>query len=305
MKTNEALDALFLDGSLPTEVDAAALTDAMRRDDSARARFDALALADRAMHDAEVGEFERALGRASFLSNLDAMLAEEQSAQPTTEDAPEEHTAQVIPLFGPRVRVVALAAGALVASGLAWWAWQNQGPTPDDGFQPRTAVVAPSQAPEGPPVEVFCVERDAAGKVSFMGRKDAPMGALTCPVTAELKLAHGDPGARVFVAMVGASEEGALHWYGPSPAAPSAVQAKPSARELWGFGESIRLGVNHTQGVVRVHALFSSKPLDHARVKRLVEGVPARERYGSDRLDVGEGVATSSMVFEVGEEVRR
>lgn len=301
MKTNEALDALFTEGALPAEADAAAITDAMRSDAAARARFDALALADRAMHDAEVGEFERALGRASFLSNLDAMLAEEQAGG----DAPGEHVAPVVPLFGPRVRAAALAAGALVASGLAWSAWQGRAPAEGDGFQPRAAVVTPPEAPAGPPVEVFCVARGAEGEVSFTGREDAPMGALTCPLNAELKLAHGDPGGRVFVAMVGASEDGALHWYGPSPVAPEAVQARPSARALWGFGESIRLGVNHAPGVVRVHALFSSSPLDHARVKRLVEGVTARARFESDRLDVGEGVATSSVVFEVGEEVRR
>ena len=186
-------------------------------------------------------------------------------------------------------------------SALAYWASQQGASTQEDpeGFQPRTALTSTSEAPAGPPVEVFCVERGASGELGFRGRADAPMGALSCPTSGELKLAHGDPGARTYVAMFGATRDGRLHWYGPSAAAPQAIVAKRAPRELWGFGESIRLGVNHSAGPVRVHALFSSAPLSHDKVREIAERVPASARFEEARLDVGGGVASSSVVFEV------
>lgn len=287
---HEALEHLFVTSE---PADEAPWGEVLRSDQAARAHYEQLALASRELEHIGPGErssFERALGEASFLSALDAQLERERAP-----------AAPVIPLPRKLARWAPLIAAA--AALLLAFAVFAPGPE-DDEFRARSAsppVASPAQL-SAPRLALFCVSRDAQGGIEFSGEKDAPFGLLACSKQAELKIAHTRPDAALgYVAVFGVDERGDIKWYGPSPAARDAVSIATTATQaLYPVGESIRLGVNHAPGTVRVHAIFSTHPLDYDKLDALVRAQPRRELLERQALQLGEaGLVATSKTFDV------
>ncbi len=318
----QALEVLFTREHLPEGVDPGDLTHALRQNDEAREHFDHLALAARELEGTEPesrSSFEQTFGEASFLSALDTMLARERSSNneqaptptPAT-DTTEETSARIIP-FSTRIKRAApglAAAAALLFSLLAISGRGVQQSPLDDGFQARsaTSVERPSVVPEAPALALFCVTREQDDAVIFRGEDESPFGVLACPADGELKLAHKMM-AHPFthIAVFGVNRRGEIKWYGPSPASRDAVLVSKHkvAGELHPVGESIRLGVNHKPGKIRVHALFSDQPLGYDRMEKLLDGMTGQQLFDEATLDLSrEGISTTSKTFDVTEAKR-
>lgn len=292
--SRDALESLFVEDALPE--DPQALWRELQEDEGARAHFENLAYAARALEDAPRSSMERALGEATFLAALDEQLAREHEPEPSN----------VIPLFSrlrPWVALgVAAAAVALVSTQI------TQDPAaPTDTFQPRSATSTPkASTAKSPEIQAYCVEVND-GRVQFTGPEDAPFGVVTCPEHAELKLAYLTHDPRfAYVAALGVDAEGSIHWYGPSPASPDPIAARLQATPV-PLGESIVLSVNHKPGAVRVHAVFSSEPLGYDTVKTWVEGAQRQgdSLFAPDAfLDTPKGVVTTHTTFEIKEVLR-
>jgi hypothetical protein len=141
------------------------------------------------------------------------------------------------------------------------------------------------------------VER-SAGEVVFTGPEQSAFGVVSCPKDAEIKLAVENSDSQwKWAAFFGAHENGTLLWYGPTPATKQPVRIA-SNKDVEPVGESIRLGVNHTEGAVRVHALFTNEPVDFARLESWVgENRPALFDHAMIvEPDVG---STDTQLFEV------
>lgn len=242
---HDIFEALFVGD----DVDTAELGAAMRaaqHDATLRAQFDELALADRELH----GDFEARAGEAMFLAALDEMLADERPVEPPISlDHARAARAATIQRW-------ALAAVALLAVGgaLAILSQQN------NEFQARSAT-AHDDIYAMPHVDVFCVERDAHGEVTFRGPDDSALATVRCPLTAEIKLAvrNEDPKLR-YVSLFAVQQDGEPRWYGPSPARHDAYEIGHGS-ELIAVGETIHLEVNHRPGTVRVLGVFTEEPM--------------------------------------------
>lgn len=283
----DILEALFVGD----DADRAQIAEAGRaaaEDAELRALFDGLARVDRELG----GDFEARFGEAWFLDSLDAMLAEESAATPDAEPE-QEHEAPVVVLserrrFAAGAVVFAAAAAVLLTLG------PFGRPAPEE-FQARSAARTDAGGYATPSVEVFCVKRTAEG-IEFVGTERAELATVRCALDHEIKLAVRNPDARLrYAAFVGLGEDGTPLWYGPSPAATSAI-AVPQTDELQPIGETIRLDVNHSPGSVRLVGIFAENALDFAEFERLVE------RHGAALRD-GEVVVPAGMVvrqtFEV------
>jgi hypothetical protein len=287
-----------------------------------RRQYDGMALADRLLADrllshetdqpeeAPRGGFETGFAEASFMGALDEMLeAEQADKQAETTDS-----ANVVDLGAERsrrmqvLRQLSLAAAVLLVAGASWYAInQNQNNnavvTNNDEFQPRSAATTDATGPfDTPAIEIFCAERTADG-VQFTGTKDAPFGLLSCPKDAELKLAYDNASSELtHAAFFGVSQKGRIYWYGPTPADMGAVEVG-ATDELTPFGESIRLGVNHEAGKVRVVGLFAAEPLDFPSLERVVDTIGAEalfEDAARNKLDeLGVRGTMTSSTFEV------
>ena len=238
---HDIFEALFLGDDVDTAELGAAMHAALH-DAALRAQFDELALADRELH----GDFEARAGEAMFLNALDEMLADE---PPISLDHARAARANKLQRW-------ALAAVALLAVGgaLAMFAQQN------NEFQARSAT-AQDHDYLMPRVDVFCVERDAHGEVSFRGPDDSALATVHCPIAAEIKLAvrNEDPKLR-YVSLFAEQQDGEPRWYGPSPARHDAYEIG-HGRELIAVGETIHLDVNHRPGTVRVLGVFTEEPM--------------------------------------------
>ncbi|QDG51816.1 hypothetical protein FIV42_14015 [Persicimonas caeni] len=290
-----------------------------------RRHYDGMALADRLLADrllsneadqpeeAPRGGFETGFAEASFMGALDQMLDEERSASEQTDSA---SSADVVDLGAERsrrmqvLRQLSLAAAVLLVAGASWYAFnQNQSQnnnavvTNNDEFQPRSAATTDRTGPfDTPAIEIFCAERTADG-MQFTGTKDAPFGLLSCPKNAELKLAYDNASPELsHAAFFGVSQKGRIYWYGPTPADMGAVEVG-ATDELTPFGESIRLGVNHEPGKVRVIGLFAAEPLDFPSLERVVDTIGAEalfEDSAHNKLDeLGVRGTMTSSTFEV------
>ncbi len=292
---NALLEAWFLGERDVAPADVAAAGDAISRDAQLAERFDSLALADRALQDSdEPTDFERDFGRAWFDASLDAMLAEEREEQDDSHGGKTDNVVQLRPRKQP------IAAWASAAAVLLMGAFTlTQAPTvAPPAFQARTAAVAGWQPrPDAPKLMAFCVERQA-GEVVFNGPDEAPFGVVACPNDAELKLAVEKPGDTwKWAAFFGVYEDGTVLWYGPTPVAPKPV-ALDSTQDLQPIGESIRLGVNHKPGPVRVHALFTTEPVDFDQLEKWV-GTHAPELFDNAMIVEPAVGTTGTQLFEV------
>lgn len=294
---------------------------AISADDGLRSYFDRLALADRALgevHDGEgeesgleqPGRFERSFGRALFDAELDALLESEAETDSDTDPDTDSEAPGTNPIeaednvvrLEPRkpARPIAAwfsAAAVLLVGSLAYFGVVP----PEPVFQARTAAVTDfAPRPDSPRLNVFCAER-IDGNVRFTGSDDAPFGLVTCPSDAEIKLAVVNQKRRFnYAAFFGVHEDGSLLWYAPSPAATEPI-AIDATDELQPVGESIRLGVNHGPGAVRVHALFAIEPVDFAALQSWVDaqGPTLFDHAMVVEPAVGE---TDTQLFEVAEE---
>lgn len=287
----EQLESLFVDGELPSDPEA--LWRTLASDDRARHDFDRLAMAARALEDAPRSSMERDLGEAMFLAMLDTQLAQEQTPAPPPNN--------VIPLFTrPRaLAILGVAAAAALASTQI--SWEASKPVADDAFQPRSATPSTNALPttRAPEIQAYCVEVDKAGDVSFTGPEDAPFGVVSCPKNAELKLAYVTHDATwSYVAAFGVDAQGQVHWYGPTPVAPRAIEARRALTPA-PLGESILLSVNHQPGPVRVHAVFSSEPLPYDTLKGWVQGDQDLFAPDATLTTNTPGTVTTSTTFEI------
>jgi hypothetical protein len=315
------LEDYFAGGELDDALDGTrpdTLFEAIAEDERARNLFNELAMADRALGgaldgeaDADLleatGDFERRLGDAAFESALDEMLAEEAAEANETEET--DGAADVIPLFNSgRTGALVAAAVALLAAGTLLYIQRTSGPTGGDAgdFNARSAATAPEPGRfDAPDLRVFCAERQQ-GEVSFRDRAQTPGDGLRCPRDAELKLAYRNRSSQLtHAAFFGVDRSGTLYWYGPTPAAPEPV-AVQSADELLPVGETIRLAVNHEPGDIRVHAVFSTRPIGF---EQLAADLKSRDRgalFEGERVELsGAPGAATSTTFTVVEETNR
>ena len=308
----EILDTYFATGDLEAaiaeagadDLSPARLFDYVSDSPEAQRYFDHLAIADRAFAEEEAvdepGDFERQFGDAAFDAKLDAMLADERAdGNEQTSHASDSST--VISLFGTGQNAASVLAAAALAALVAGTVLFEFGPrsSGDDDFQPRSAVTDDGRKTyASPEVELFCA-RPRNGGVDITGT-DEIEDRLTCPTDAELKLGYRNRSPNLaYAAFFGVDESGTIYWYGPSPAAPSPV-AVDQSEAIVPVGESIRLNVNHTPGVVRVHGLFSSEPIDHAALKKALARKSDRELWEKPRLRFEQWPsATTSTTFEV------
>ncbi len=270
------LDRVFA-GDEPEAGETGAVVEVLRADAHARAYYDDLARLDEAVR----GDFEARFGEAMFLDALDDVLAEEASSPPATAAANDNV---------PWAPIVAAAALALLALAPLFMP-----PTPAPQFQARTAATAELSAYEPVHFDVYCVERDG-GNVSFRGPETFEFGTVRCPSNGELKLAAASTDERLrWGAFFGVESDGTLMWYGPSPAAPAAVEVARGER-VSPIGETVRLEVNHALGAVRVVAVFSERPLEWPDVERIARRNALELQSGMIRID---GARVVRKTFEV------
>jgi len=332
------LDTYFATGDLQRaleEADAEDLSvrrlfDVVSESGRARAYFDRLAVAARAVSgpsDLEAIEepsaFEREFGRAAFDEKLDEVLGETstqfdggEAVDPSAfggDDDPAVHggdavapetesdeAATVVELFGAgKAATLAAAASAALVAGVVFYQFGPGSGATDDPFQPRSAA-STDEGPNfaEPDLELFCARSSDDG-LEITGT-DKIEDRLRCPVDAELKLGYRNRSPNLaYAAFFGVDESGSIYWYGPSPAAPAPV-AVDDGRVVEPIGETIRLNVNHEPGPVRVHAVLSPDPIDHAELARRLERKSDRELWRSRHLEFAEmPSASTSTVFRV------
>jgi len=298
-----ALDALFAEGDPDEafrEISAQRAAEAIRSSDELRNYFDQLARLDRSLSDEE-SDFERTFSDAVMESRLDAEFG------PTAEDgsadgAAEDDEAEVISLFGARPATAGLVAAALAVGlfGIIWLiqpVLNGSGQGAHGTFRARSAASASTSDYPEPDLEVFCARRDERG-VRFDGSTDDSLGMLTCPKDGEIKITYRNHAPELgYVVFFGVDSQGSYYWYGPTPVAKEPIRAKRS-EDLVPHGESIRLAVNHRPGKLRVHAVFTTEPIDFESLNQRLEaadGTKMFERPTVDLLGLPEA-ATSEMI---------
>lgn len=294
--SHDALDALFVDGELPEGLDAQSLHQALARDEHAANHYNKLALTARALEgkEDERSELEQRFAEDSFLGALDELLEREHGPL-------QDNVIQVSFIQRARPYIALAATVAIVFGAYSMLAPTDPAPAEDDGFQARTAVnTAPYATPDAisaPTLELFCLEKARGGEVTFRDQSNAAFGVLDCPLDAELKLAYSNASSELeYVAVFGVDHRGELLWYGPSPASPDAVRVR-HALEPTPLGESIRLNVNHARGEVRVHAIFSTRPIDYDKLEEVIDAQQRAQLFEASTLTLPDGmrgVSTSS-----------
>lgn len=337
------LDTYFATGDLrraleeadADDLSARRLFDYISESDRARAYFDRLAVADRAISGPsaldtieEPSAFEREFGKAAFEEKLDDTLETDDSrfdggkavdpedyggdaVAPDMGDGGDAAAARdgttVVQLFGSgkAAATLAAAAAAVLVAGVVSYQFGLGGGSGDDDFQPRSAAPTDdSPTFAEPDLELFCA-RSADDGLDITGT-DESEGRLHCPIDAELKLGYRNRSPNLaYAAFFGVDESGTIYWYGPSPAAPAPV-AVDHGEKVEPIGETIRLNVNHDPGPVRVHAVLSPDPIDHAELARRLEHKSDRELWRSRHLEFDEmPSASTSTVFRVVEDESR
>lgn len=266
------IDRMFAgDDAKPEEV--VVVASALGSDEDARAYYGQVARVD-----AELGgDFEARFGEAWFLAGLDEMLAEEQAANAQ----PSELAPGLVAANTNRPVQMWAAIAALVMFSFAGVLTRT---AQTDEFQARSAVQPVAKKYESPELAVFCVERDGES-VRFRGADDFEFGTVRCPRDAEIKLAARSLDDRLrWGSFFGVASDGTIYWYGPSPASPTAVAVEVAPR-IRPLGETIRLGVNHARGTVRVVGIFSENPLDWPSVEKIARRNVASLRDGALEIE--------------------
>jgi hypothetical protein len=140
--------------------------------------------------------------------------------------------------------------------------------------------------PERPAtLRAFCLDGDKVqplDPLSPPGTTALKAFAPKCALNAQLKLAVSNPGKYQRVFLVGVDADRSPKWYAPRPpesesvAAPQPKEGEPSGPTP--IGASIRLGVNHDAGALRIYALFSDKPVTTAEVEAALSTVSPSTR---------------------------
>ncbi|MFU8806575.1 MAG: hypothetical protein ACNA8W_22385 [Bradymonadaceae bacterium] len=251
--------------------------------------FDRLAIVSREIENRSISSFELAMAEAAIFDELDGI-----------EEANEK---RIRAARGPKWMpyLVAAAVAGLLSTATLFIAQQRIQEI--DDFQARSATHVVPDPHDRPQLELFCADRERdTGELTFRGSSDAPFGALSCPLEAELKLAYTNPDPRHrYAAFFGISPAGDLYWYGPSPA-DGAPMTITTTSDIEPIGESIRLTVNHEPGLLRVHAIFSPTPLDFDAVSRIVKTIPKSDLMHTTSLDrwVKDGLSTSRTLDIIG-----
>ena len=235
----------------------------------AQRHFDTLCLAERVLHGtpAERSPLERQVARWRMELALDQMLATEHPPAP-----------RVLPLWMWRPRSGwLLAAAALCVSvlgaGLMWQGLRGGG---EEEFRSRSGSpveVGMSGAQAAPKLLVYCGVETPQG-FRFSGQEEAAFDTVRCPLSGEVKFALSHlPHGHTHLSLVGISlQSRRLLWYGPSPAMPTSLAlAAGSHAGPVAAGESIRLPINHTPGVVEVWGIVSKSPVTFDTLRRHID----------------------------------
>ncbi|MFP4600012.1 MAG: hypothetical protein ACLFVJ_17275 [Persicimonas sp.] len=303
---NGALEALFVGQTHEEafgEISAQAVQKHLADCAACRRLYDGLALADRQLADRQLADgdhepvssdFEAAFGEAAFSAALDDLLAEE-AAENATRDSSvvdfSERSAQSgqSDRPAPPMRLYAAAAAVLLIGVSGWMILGSDifgtHTTGEDEFQARSATNANANGPvEQPELELFCAQRTSEG-VNFTGKEDAPLGLISCPLDAELKLAYRNTATQLrYAAFFGVDQTGKIYWYGPTPSDGAPLEIEPSAT-VEPVGESIRLAVNHRPGRIRVVGVFASDPIRFSELRRGLDKTDVDRLYRGERLD--------------------
>jgi hypothetical protein len=327
---SQALETLFVEEDRDKafqEVPAWQVHQHLADCEDCRRQFDAVALADRSLAcpdksdsaqlcDRQTNGFERNFGEASFMGALDQMLDAEHTR---SDEAPEDNLVELSDQRANepkrhKLRNFGIAAAVLLIGGASWFAFNQthkgvaggDNPASPSQFQSRSAAATNTYgALDKPEMEVFCAEHTPDG-VQFTGTKDAPFGLLACPLDAEIKLAYSNSSSKLqYAAFFGVDQQGKIYWYGPTPADTGAVEVEKTSQML-PFGDTIRLGVNHEPGQVRVFGLFSPEPVDFVTLRQTVDDVDRRRLFDGEKPGqmALHGVLTSSS-FEVSDGGKR
>ena len=273
-ETRKILDALFVGDPVDSILD---VREHLKTCRECQNYFDELADADRWVpQDVEVEE--------SFTSrySLAVMRAVDFQAARLSPAAPEpsllgrlkQWWSGVGKRTGRLVPIGAMLLAGLVGVGV----WSQLEPVEsaasDDFWQPRGHGVPTNQHHR---VDLFCVEV-SEGNVQFH-ESNSETRELDCGVDEELKFALINAStvnnAWSYPTLVGVSETGRTHWYKPlssEKAETASMKIAPSER-LRPLGETLRLSVNHSAGMVHLTAIFSNHPLPkNALSERIREG---------------------------------
>lgn len=228
--------------------------------------------------------FEHLRGCDRCAARYDRVMSVARALRPPSDEPSGEELATIgdsIAARTPRPRrratlFQALAgAGMLVAAATAAVVLMVPAPLPsDEEVQPRGRA-----ATFDADLRAYCL-RQQGDTVSVVAVSDAVHGDLRCAVTDAVQFAYRlrSP-ATAFLAIVGTDEDGRLHPYQPRPPGDRAQAVFATDREQVLAG-SVRLGVNHRPGKVRIVALFSASPLTlqqvEAALARASDGEPSQ-----------------------------
>lgn len=122
-------------------------------------------------------------------------------------------------------------------------------------------------------------DRDQANTPKIVGLVPAAQGdpLSTCRVKDILRFAYTNRSNLGYLFLVGLDQKYRVKWYEPHPPSMSSISLEQNIVDK-PLTRAVRLRVNHTEGQLRLFALFSSKPLLMAQVKKAVAKVREAKR---------------------------
>lgn len=114
-------------------------------------------------------------------------------------------------------------------------------------------------------------DSDEASTTKIVGLVPAAQGdpLSTCQVKDILRFAYTNRSNLGYLFLVGLDEKYRVKWYEPHPPKRSSIPLEQNSVDK-PLTRAVRLHVNHTEGQLRIFALFSAKPLLMAQVKKAV-----------------------------------
>jgi hypothetical protein len=226
------------------------LREHMRGCDACRAYYDRVVLAERLLH-----------GGPSALSRPSAAEIE-RIGQALFEARPGDAALgrRILAWLAPAPRWATAVAAALALVVAIPLLLREEAPAPEiETFQARGGAATDS-ARVG--VRAFCL---AAGAVQALDPRAGEAPRCARSASLRLVLTHRAAFQRVFV--VGLDDRFAPKWYAPRPPAQESVAAPPTGSADAPVGPTVRVGVNHDPGPVRIYAIFSDRPVTAAEVQ--------------------------------------
>jgi hypothetical protein len=164
---------------------------------------------------------------------------------------------------------------------------------PGPAVAPPTEFAARGAPPKLSPqvgVRALCIQRqkDKPDPVVFEATFDptsaTPAGGPTCGVSDILRFTYTNRSKMSYLFLVGIDQKYRIKWYEPHPPKKTSIKVqKDAVNEM--LSRAVRLGVNHEEGLLRLFAIFSPRPLHAEMVKHAVESA-RRERTPLTRLDL-------------------